>query len=335
MLADQELGSLVQQLDEEIQFLRSNHLAASTRRTYATHERSYRAFCELIGCDVVPATPVTIARYVAYLARTKCFSTIKQYTNIIRLLHLENGFPNPMENNYRLQTLFLGIRRVKGDTVNHKLHLTPVHLLSIQQALNFNVPENRLFWATLLSGFFGLLRVSNLTCKNSATLVASDKCILQNDISFHTKGVILKIRASKTIQCSERVHTVVVPRLNGHPLCPASALLSFLQVAGPVPYDAPLFAMNQGGNIQHLTANRFRSQLVECVAAVGLEPHAFNTHSMRRGGATWFISVGIPMPIVKALGDWRSDAVFRYIQPDAHTYLNMFQSLPLPTVGWK
>ena len=122
---------------------------------------------------MVPVSVDNVARYIAYLSRSKKFSTVKQYTNVIRLLHLENSFANPLENNWRVQTLLRGVKRVKGDETVHKLPLTPVHLLAIRHSLDFSSLNDCLFWAVLLTGFFGLLRISNLTCGNASVLTLS------------------------------------------------------------------------------------------------------------------------------------------------------------------
>ncbi|KAK7089168.1 hypothetical protein V1264_024786 [Littorina saxatilis] len=46
----------------------------------------------------VPVNEQTVAQYAAYLARRLKPSSIKQYINIIRILHLESGLPHPFKD---------------------------------------------------------------------------------------------------------------------------------------------------------------------------------------------------------------------------------------------
>ena len=64
----------------------------NTKKTYEPHLRSYIAFCEQSGIVPVPASDVTVAKYAAFLAQRP--SSVKQYLNIIRLLHLECNLDN-------------------------------------------------------------------------------------------------------------------------------------------------------------------------------------------------------------------------------------------------
>ena len=47
----------------------------------------------------VPLSQENLGRYIAFLSRRLCFNSVKQYLNIVRLMHLESGFQNPLEKN--------------------------------------------------------------------------------------------------------------------------------------------------------------------------------------------------------------------------------------------
>ena len=57
--------------------------------------RAYMAFCNMIGVSPVPISQANLARYVAHLATKLSYSSIRQYLNIVRLIHLEGGLPSP------------------------------------------------------------------------------------------------------------------------------------------------------------------------------------------------------------------------------------------------
>ena len=46
---------------------------------------------------------------------------------------------------------------------------------------------------------------------------------------------------------------------------------------------------------------------------LGEAGECFSSHSYQHGGCTWAFLLGIPLPIIKILGNWRSDCFMRYI----------------------
>ena len=61
-------------------------------KTYPVHQLTYLDFCTKIGIAPVPISQTDLGRYIAYLSRKLTFSSVRQYLNIVRLLHLENVF---------------------------------------------------------------------------------------------------------------------------------------------------------------------------------------------------------------------------------------------------
>ena len=49
------------------------------------------------------------------------------------------------------------------------------------------------------------------------------------------------------------------------------------------------------------------------MAAIGLDPSNFSSHSLRRGGTSYAMSLQIPGEMVQSMGDWKSDAYKQYI----------------------
>ena len=74
--------------------------------------------------DPVPIVSEHLYRYVAFLATFLKFRSVRQYLNIVQLLHVKNGFANPLSEDVFLTGLMRGLRRVKGDFVNRKLPIT-------------------------------------------------------------------------------------------------------------------------------------------------------------------------------------------------------------------
>ena len=55
-----------------------------------------------------------------------------------------------------------------------------------------------------------------------------------------------------------------------------------------------------------------------------------SSHSLRKGGATEAVAAGIPMPLVKAQGRWRSDAVYAYALTSDPEVLTVTQKMYEP-----
>jgi hypothetical protein len=317
---------LLKELDTEVETLQSQCFAPNTTRTYATHRRTYMRFCELTSCVAVPVSVTSVCRYAAFLGRTRAFSTVKQYLNIVRIVHQELGFDNPLADNYNLTMVLRGLRRKKGDVQLQKDPLTPSILMKIRSRIDLDSILDAQFWAGMVCCFFGLLRVSSVTAHPSMSC-DSPHLLRRRDIIFSAQGCTLRFRGSKTIQFRERTFDVTLPYFANHPLCPVTAVIVFLRMAGQLPVDFPAFACRVNQKLRVLSASVFRARLRALLRQIGLSEQCYNTHSLRRGGATWLLMAGVSVPVIKILGDWKSDAVLRYLKPDTRGKFQVLSGL--------
>lgn len=63
-----------------------------------------------------------------------------------------------------------------------------------------------------------------------------------------------------------------------------------------------------------MTGRWFAKKLAEILARAGLTPHLYSGHSFRSGGATWAHKCGLSGPMIKLLGDWKSDVYLGYLR---------------------
>ena len=61
------------------------------------------------------------------------------------------------------------------------------------------------------------------------------------------------------------------------------------------------------------TYNMFISKLRDHLTTMGIDPQSYAGHSFRRGGASFAYQSGVPLELIKALGDWRSDTILIYL----------------------
>ena len=52
----------------------------------------------------------------------------------------------------------------------------------------------------------------------------------------------------------------------------------------------------------------------ELASRAGVNVPNLGSHSLRRGGATWLSSIGVPLEAIKDRGDWRSSCVEKYVR---------------------
>lgn len=296
-----QCSRLEAELIKEVARYKSCAFAPKTQQSYAAHRRSYLRFCSSIGRNPihVPATSQLICCYAAFLARRLKYQSIKQYLNIIRIMHREWELPNPLEHNFSITQTLRGVRRTLGDQCKSKWPITPVILQKILQCLDLHNPFDANMWAVCLVLFYGLLRkASVLRTPNSREL--GKNVLLRSDISFSTSGALLNIRHSKTIQFGERTLKIPLPRFPGSPLCPVQALFRALRSTKNTPSSAPAFCVPRGRSWSPLTATQFDARLRQCLSAANLPEGRFSGHSFRRGGATWAYSVGVPVEVIRA-----------------------------------
>lgn len=262
------------------------------------------------------------------------YNTIRQYINIVRILHLEWGVANPMENNYQLAMTLRGIRRVLGDATTKKEPADPKLLMTIFRNMNIGTPRAASVWAAALMMFYGLLRRSNVIPAGANTF---DQALhlRRQDVVFTRNGVIITVRWSKTNQYRSRVREIPLPRIAGHPLCPAQAAFHAVRITPAAPPGGPMFIDPRPGQpLTPLTADIFWQTIRGALAAAGVNTSSYGSHSFRRGGSCWLFNIGMPEGRIRELGDWRSNAYVRYVTADtdslAATTKAMAAALPPP-----
>lgn len=312
-------GNLLRQLDTEVAELRNHQFATATKQTYTSHLRCYLQFCTLACIQPIPASTLNVCRYIAFLSRSKSFSSIQQYINIISLLHRQLGLINPMQDNYSIASLMKGIKRVKGQSPAYKLPLSLAQIQCMGQHLNLDTLPDMQMWCIILSCFFGLLRISSVTCDKSTSWI-KDKTLLRQHVSFCERGCILSYDWSKTIQFRQRSLEIPLPRFADSSICPATAFLRFFAQAGQLPPNYPALAyLRPDEKIVLPTPAAVRKRLATLLKAIGISNTAdYNSHSLRRSGACFLLSAGVPTSCVKVFGDWKSDAVLTYLTPNVN-----------------
>lgn len=300
-------------LDTRVNLLRSSVLADSTKKTYSSYLQPYLHFCNSKGIPLVPITPVNLARFIALLSYKLSFNSIRNYLSVVRLLHLEAGFANPLDS-YYISSLLKGTKRVLGAQTVRKLPITPNILYRIFNILNFSNPKHLCFWAACLVGFFSFFRKSNLLAPSWEQFDPS-KHMSRNNVRFSKTGAVIVVTWSKTIQYMQRSLLVPLPHIPKSPFCP-SCILRLVFMLNPTNLPScPAFMYILDSKNHILSYATFLQMLKSCLSQIGLDPSKYSGHSFRRGGASFALQCGLPPDLIKSQGDWKSDAYQSYLDP--------------------
>ena len=78
--------------------------------------------------------------------------------------------------------------------------------------------------------------------------------------------------------------------------------------------DQAFFLVVGTGSIKTFTHSTFLSHLRTCLCIIGIKPQRYAGHSFRRGGASFAYEAGLPIDMIKLIGDCKSDAVYCILQ---------------------
>jgi site-specific recombinase XerD len=206
--------------------------AISTRKAYGTDFRLFKAWCDGKGVSALPASPETVAAFLAHEAGngTKP-STLGRRVAAIRYAYKLANLDTPTDSEAVKATL-RGIRRTVGAAKTRKAPAVAAKV----RAMVALAPERLTGLrdrALLLLGFAGAFRRSELVALDVA------------DIAETETGLLVSIRRSKTDQEGEGVTIAIA---GGDVACPTRALREWLDAAGIE--TGPIFrAINKAGRV--------------------------------------------------------------------------------------
>lgn len=251
----------------------------NTRRAYATDWRDFQAWCERAGEQPLPASPASVARYIAQLAdRSLATTTIVRRAAAIRAAHRAAGHDSPTAFEGVKATL-RGIRRIKGTAPKRRAAPAVAAAIAAMLARLPDTLTGIRDRAILLIGFAAGLRRSELAG------------LMVTDIEPHRHGILLHIGRSKTDQ---EGRGAVIPVPTGKRLMPVAALTAWREAARIS--DGPLFRpIDRHGRVGACAiTDRSIGRIVKAAAAAaGLEPSIFSGHSLRAGFITQALADGV------------------------------------------
>jgi integrase len=270
----------------------------ATIRAYRTDWADFTAWCLEQGVDSLPATPATVAAYLADQATANRYkpATLSRRLAAINAAHRLANLDSPTTSEAVRLTL-AGIRRTVGVSQRQVKPIMTSDLRKIISALPDDLTGTR-DKALLLVGFAGALRRSELAA------------LSVEDIEFTEAGMIVTIRRSKTDQEAQG-REIGIPYGSGA-TCPLTAVQGWLEAAGIT--SGPIFRrIDRHG---HIGPNALQPQAVahivkKAVEAVGLDADQFAGHSLRAGLATSAAQNGASEAMIASQTGHKSTAMLR------------------------
>jgi len=312
-VGDAERAEL-EQLIEEVRAYAAAGDAPRTLKAYSGDWRDFSGWCSKGGRDALPASPETVALYLASQSHTHKAATLARRLVAIARAHETRGLDSPTRS-VRVRAPWKGIRRRLGTARRGKAALVLEDLRAVVERM---APPAGEPWplaalrdrALLLVGFAGAFR--------RLELVGLDV----EHLTFSSAGVAIRLPRSKTDQ--EGQGQVV-----GIPINAARALRAWLE-ASRISRGAVFRRVDQRGRVgsQRLYDRSVARIVKRRVAAAGLELDVAG-HSLRSGFATSAIRAGVAEDRAMRMTRHRSVEVFRAYVKDAELFDNAAGDLGL------
>ncbi len=261
-------------------------LAENTLRNYAVDVKIFRLWCEGRGLDYLPATPATVANFLAAEAKKEepvlKVSTIKRRAAAIRYVHKMADLDILPTDSAIVKKTIKGIMREKLVAPNKKASATDDIAQRMVDQIDTSTLTGLRDRALLLLGFAGAFRRSELVA------------VRIEDLEMHPRGMKIFIRKSKTDQIGKGRKK---PIIRGEYYCPVQAVHDWLEAA-EITEGFIFRRIDKSGQLRpshndpkkpDLTAQMVALIVKKYAVQIGLNPDFFAGHSLRRG----FITSGV------------------------------------------
>jgi site-specific recombinase XerD len=294
-------------LSSAAEFFKNRSRSSATLVAYSSDWKDFGEWCAFRGVEQLPASPRTVANYLADLASSGGAkkSTVGRRLTAINRFHEVAGFARPGADG-DVREVVGGIRRSLDADVDQAAPLVREMLISCVAALEGSdvlVARDR---ALLCVGFAAALRRSEIVALRVEHLRRVEQ------------GVSLYIPMSKTDQEGRGQYVGLSPTCDER-IDPVSALRSWLQVsqiaAGPVFRGLLKNHRPRASALNPASVNTIVKKAVSRVSleGSGFVPDDFSGHSLRAGFVTSAKLAGVPDHVIANTTrhrDMRSLAVY-------------------------
>jgi hypothetical protein len=277
----------------------------STWKNYGSALNSYLTFVRIHDFPVEP-TPDTLSFFTVFM----CFyikpDSVDSYLSGI-CHQLEPYFPSvrSIRKSMIVKRTLAGCKRLRGVPTVRKRALTRDDLLLVIDHYSHSLfHDDLLFVCQLLTGFFALLRLGELTTPDDKSLIDHRKLTSRTSVVVSNDYYRFLLPTHKGDKVYEG-NTIIVQHHN-IAVDPLSWFIKYLSSRDRLfPYSSDLWLRADGSRPSRSFFIR-RMKLFFDSDVAG--------HSMRAGGATSLAENGVPPNLIQAIGRWASQTFQIYIR---------------------
>ena len=301
-----------------IETLRWQSVRDSTMRNYLAIWRSFNTF--LLRLDSKPKLwEDRTMMFCAYLIDKGCQSaTIRSYVSgIKKFLNTDNY---EWDDSRLLVHSLSQACRLKNDTVHCRFpiskRLLEILLFELERILYHSQYSCILYKAILCLGYYGLMCVGELT----------DSCHTAKACNIHIGAnkdkILVILYSSKTHSKASYPQETKISSIASQAshmniksttfFCPFQVIRTYVKLRGGYLTQHKNFFVFRDRSV--VKPHHLRTILRKCIANVNLNPLHYDCYLLRIGRSCDLMKAGVAIDTIKALGCWKSNAVFRYIR---------------------
>ena len=267
----------------------------STLNSYSSALNSYLTFVRLHNLPVEP-TPDTLSFFVVFMSHHIEPRSVSSYLSGI-CQQLEPYFEHVRASRHTplVARTMTGCLRLFSSPTTRKRALT----------LSDLILDDLLFKAILLTGFFALMRLGELTFPNTKKLRNWRKVTKRSSVIVYADQYEFHLPSHKADRFFEG-NRIIVKRQQYSDINPLACFTDYLSSRDEAfPLSSPLWLTSRGTvPTRDFFISRLNRFFENDVAG----------QSMRAGGATSLAEHGVPPSLIQLIGRWSSDAFFIYIR---------------------
>ena len=284
----------------------------------------------LSGLDNIPNSwEKRTSIYCAYLILDKKLqsSTVKSYMSAIKAVLQSDGYA--YEDDKVLLNALTKSCKMKNDRVKIRLPiqkgLLEIILFEIRRKFGNQPYLEAMYISAFLVAYYGLLRVGEIT--------QSQHVIKAKDVheSRYKRKLLIMLYSSKThgreslpqqvkilgkneLEITDNNQLCKFSKKYTKPsyFCPYEWSRKYMDMRPPIQDEEEQLYIFRDGTPLHAT--HIRNLLRRLLKGLKLEPHLYDIHSFRIGRATDLFKADTPIDMIKQLGRWKSNAVYKYLR---------------------
>ena len=278
----------------------------STLHSYSSALNSYLSFVRLHNLPVEP-TPDTLSFFVVFMSRHIEPRSVSSYLSGI-CQQLEPYFENVRRARHTplVERTMKGCLRLYSSPTKRKRALTLSDLKFVLFSLSSSTShDDLLFKAQLVTGFFALMRLGELTFPNSKKLRNWKKVTKWSSVVLSSDQYEFHLPCHKADQIFEG-NRIIITQKQYSDIDPLICFTEYLASRDRAfPLSSPLWLTSSGCiPMRDFFISRLSYFFDRDVTG----------QSMRAGGATSLAEHGVPPSLIQLIGRWSSDAFFIYIR---------------------